>query len=276
MNLLQGVSKSINEILSDSRIVQKVGIIFGINFILHIISLILQVIAITSTLTSGSGIGEEFDPTYIFASFVLPIFVQLLTLPVWLYIKGYTYQIANNIRAENTLDILPEHDNPKRTLSFGGIYLTISYTLTIPLAIASILPVMFALNMSTEWLISSGIEVFLGLYAGLIFAAVGFGTALFIINSVIVPCLIYVYLKKKSLIAAYNAANVFRVISASWKQWLLVIGISLAMNVVISILNLVLCCMGPIIIPLTQTLAVIVTGTLIGLVYNNLDKEINI
>lgn len=263
---------SVNRIFSDDRLIPKAGLIFGINFVMYLISLGVDLvpsfgIVIPSTLSESA-----HDLTKTFLSSVLPLVINVLTFPVWIYLKGYQFRISDKIRSGVKGNVLPEHDDIKKTMAVGGIYLTINYTLSIPFIILSLGPVFLGFTMITRTS-GSNIPLLLAFVAGGLVSGIIFGIILLLVNLVIVPCLMYIYLRTGSIAGVFRVANVLSVIKSSWMYWLVLFLANIAFSIISLVIPILSCCLFPVVIPLLQTLVMLLTSAIVGSIYYNLDKS---
>lgn len=269
-DFLNKTISSINRIFSDDRLISKVGLIFGINFVLQLISLGINLIPSFSSIIPATYSESTRDLISTFLSSILPLVINILTFPVWIYIKGYQFRISDRIRRGGYGECLPEHDDIKKTMSIGGIYLTINYTLSIPFVILSLGPVFLGFSMISRTN-GNDLPLVLAFLAGSLVTGLIFGMILLFVNVVLVPCLMYVYLKTGSIGEVFRFANVWSVVKSSWPYWLILILINIVFKIVSVVIPILSCCLFPVVEPLMQTLVMLFTSAIVGSIYYNLE-----
>ena len=262
--------KAIKAVLNDSRILPKLGIIFGILIISTAISTILNLFI---NFTSYIPLPEDYAYLSSVFSLLISLVSPLLTLPLWLYMTGYSFEIADSIRKGNIEDPLPEHGNIKRTLSIGGVALTISYAIIFPLILLTFAPfVILMLGLASDQTLFSS-PVMIAILVGLLFVGIAGGLTIFLVSLFVTPTMMYIYIRTGSVSKAFSMKTVVRILAESWSQWLFYAALVFALNFVAGILTLLLCCV-PIFAPaVIQTLVFALSSAILGSIYYNLDRN---
>jgi hypothetical protein len=262
--------ESLIEVFNDRRLINKFGLLYGINLILGMVSLFFSIIGASVNLWPISlSIATRQNIRMIFQS-VIPILVNFLTLPLWLYKKGYTYEIANRIRADK-LTILPEHENFKSTTSLGGTFLTINYSLTMPLFLTSLVPFLFLMNYKDGLNSEQDMIFLIAFLIGSAVISMLITMAFAFISNIVVPFIMYVFLKKRDLASAFDVNNFLYIFKKGFVAFVLLFVLNILLSVGFGALRLILCFLGPIAGSLIQTSRIILTGIFLGSIYYALE-----
>ena len=262
--------KAIKAVLNDSRIVAKLGIIFGILIISSAITTILNLFI---NFTSYIPLSEEYTYLSSLFSLLISLVAPLLTFPLWLYMRGYALEIADSIRKGNLEDPLPEHSNIKRTLSIGGVSLTISYVVILPFILLISAPIfLLMLGLYSDPTFFSS-PVMIAILFGLLFIGIASGFTILLVSLFFTPTMTYIYIRTGSVSKAFSMRTVFRILAESWSQWLLYAALVFLLNIIAGILTLLLCCI-PVFAPAAiQTFVFALTSAILGSIYYNLDQN---
>jgi hypothetical protein len=261
--------RAIGEIFTDSRVFVKFGVIFGLNFIVGLISQVIRLV----------GLSVDFWPVYmavdtrqflssLFGS-ILPIAVAFLTLPVWLYKKGYLYDIANRIRISET-PLLPEHDDRGKQMKLGSAFLSINYTLTIAFALLSIAPFILILVFGQNINSAQGAAILFAAFIASLVVGFLFSLVIAFISVVLVPCLMYIFLKHRDLSMVFEFKRVWEVMRDAFWSLIILFFAAAGLRIAFSIMEILLCCINPIISPLMQTLSMFLYAAALGAIYKEL------
>ncbi|MBN2100503.1 DUF4013 domain-containing protein [Candidatus Dojkabacteria bacterium] len=264
--------ESVNKVFSDRRLIWKAGFLFGINLILNLISFAVRASSSVVTFipdSYGQGYKDFFS---IFLSWILPMLISFLTLPVWLYQKGYAYSISNNIRKGLDESVVPEHQNIREKIKLGGVYLTIEYTLVMPFAIASLVPVI-VFSVYPSILDSLNISTSLIIVAATIFVAIAFAIIFLLIDSIVVPIMMYLYLKTGSLVQAFSFKSFIKILGSEWSAWIYMVILSITIAVITMVVRVVLCFLSVAAGPFIQTISYLITSAVLGGIYYNIDAR---
>jgi hypothetical protein len=263
MNFHEVVTNS----FSDRRIFVKSAYLFGISFVSSLILLITQIVVNVFYSGTSSATGS-------IVVLAITLLISILTIPLWLYLQGYKYRIAIDYMQSN--NELPEHDNFGKTVSLGGATLTFSYTLTFPLIIVSLLPILIGGQSVQKYLIGMGAQSVLGFSAALLVLGLLFGIVLFVIGDFIVPVMMYTYIRTGKYSEAFSFRRFIRVVKSAASDWvlyfLLMVFLKLG-GIVITILAYATCILIPIITPLIEIFAIVFTGALLGSIYKRISSD---
>jgi hypothetical protein len=262
--------ESINEIFGDDRFIYKFGFIFGLNFALNLLNIFIRLVGWSVDFWPASISQQTTDFLNTLFSSILPIGISILTLPAWIYRKGYRYMISDRIRKQK-YPLLPEHGSMKRKMSIGSVFLTINYTLTLPIALVSMVPFVLLMTMQEQLSQPQNIGLFLAFVVGSIVITLLFSIVLLLIGTVLVPCLMYIYLRKKSVAEAFKTSNVIKIIKNSFLAWIILFVTSLGVGIIFALIRLFLCIIAPLVNPFIQTFGMLLHSTAVGAIYSQLE-----
>lgn len=255
----------------DSQFLQKAGVIFGVYFILNLISMALNITPY-ATMFLPRQLEDVYLATYL-TSMVGSFGVSLLTIPVSIYFLGYLYRTADRIR-RNITEPLPQHADWKKTLSYGGVYIAINFALMLPLIlILAVTAFLFFMVMFTISRVSEPLVLFLLLALMLVGLLVFL--LMMLIAGFVVPSMMYNYVRTKRIGEAFNFNSLLSVIKVSWLDWLVVVGLMFAYSMVSGFVQMVLCCLGPLLTPLMNTLNIVLAAGVFGAIYHHIDEKMN-
>ncbi|MDD3661580.1 MAG: DUF4013 domain-containing protein [Candidatus Dojkabacteria bacterium] len=267
----------IPRVFNDRRLLPKAGVIWAIFFFNTIFSLGINA-ALTSTdifrfssFAFPRGFSNDAFPLLAIA---MPTLSSLILLPVMLYVRGYFLETADSIRTsavkKDDLDVLPEHSNLGKTLTTGLVYIGAQFLLIGPLVlitmISAALPIVLLSSIDSTWITAL-------LIAAFVFLMIILSVVMFAVAILVIPALMYVYLKYRDLGKLMSPSTIMTVITHAWPQFLGVAVIMLVINVLFGILTVVLCCCGPIVSPTVETAGFLVHSAMLGGIYYNLDKK---
>jgi hypothetical protein len=269
--IFQKFLESVNKIFGDRRLVQKAGVILGLNFITGMLNLLVRIIGISVDFWPVSmDAASRQTINNLFTTFI-PLAVSILTLPLWIYKKGYMYKIADNIRKNNTRVnggiLLPEHEDRKDAMSLGSAFLSINYTLTIPFAVLSLIPFVLVMSMQGQMGLNSNPGVLMATLIGSFVVSILFSFVILFISSILVPILMNIYLKERKLREVFQFERVLHLIKKSWWLWLVLLLGSAAFRIVFWGVQVLLCCISPILSPFLQTLSMLLYSAGVGSLY---------
>lgn len=269
MDVFEGIKK----VFKDDQIKKKVGIIFAVYFVLSLISLGINVlIYATSFMSEYMETVSNFGSYMYMMSSLLPIGISFLTIPVSLYFIGYQFLGARRLQEGKVVDVLPEHNEIGKKLKVGGVHFLFGLITTFPAAL------LFAGGIVMTLIGSFGLEdggnaayvalIICGILLSLVFFAV-----LVLVNTFVVPSMMYLYLKYDKISVALVPANVWKVVKAGVVDFLMLLLVNMAMGVISGIAAFVLCCIGFIVTPLAQALTIAVIAGATGSVFASIDKK---
>lgn len=190
----------------------------------------------------------------------LPFAIQILILPVYLYLNGYKYSIVTN-------GIIPEHKNIWKTVKTGLIFLLISFSVNLVIGLLTVtvssmfiillIAVLKGQNLALE-------ITFVGGAISLVFIII---VVFSIINSVFTPTMMFIYLKNRNLKKVFDIDAIQKTLKLIWKDLLILVVINYALNSVLGVVGFILCFLGPLTIGLMQAAKLILNGLLLAQVY---------
>lgn len=264
--------KNIGKVFSDRDFLINAGVIFGINFVIYLITIFINILTSFTDYIPTEIYTENYFFISLVSSYGLPIIVSIITFPVWIYLQGYKFRVSNLVRM-NKENILPYHDNIGESMKVGGIYASIRYTLSIPLAGVGVIPII-ALVYYLPKLSSEGEFALLwAVFAGIIVVLLLLGLIFFVMDIFLIPCLMYLYLKTGHFSSIFSIREFWGIFSKSWLNWILIIILIICLYILIFFIRIITCCIGCIIYPITETLVLLITAALTGTVYQMLESE---
>lgn len=262
--------ESVNYIFGDERFVYKFGLIFGLNFALNLLNIFIRLLGWSIDFWPASISQQTTDFLNTLFSSILPIGISILTLPAWIYRKGYRFMISDRIR-KDIHPFLPEHGSMKRKMSIGSVFLTVNYTLTLPIALVSMVPFVLLMTMREQLSRPENLGLFLAFLVGSIVITLLFSIVLLLISTVLVPTLMYIYLRKKSVAEAFKASNVLKIIKKSLLSWIILFLASLSVGILFALIQLFLCIIAPLVNPFIQTFGMLLHSAAVGAIYSQLE-----
>jgi hypothetical protein len=262
---------AIKTAFSDSRLLPKAGIVFAVFLISETIAAIFGAVSKFSSLMPFS---NDYYSLATLISLCATLVTPFLTFPIWLYLKGYQFQVANTIRQHSTGDLLPEHSGIRKTLSLGGVYLTLSYAFIFPFILLTAIPG----TLGLIWLVSNASSLsaplILAAIVGLLLLFLLSSIVIFLISAFVAPAMMYLYVRTGSLVHAFSMRHVWSVISNGWLLWLEYICITLVLTLAGGFLKFALCCIPIFASAAVDTLLLISVGSVLGSIYHTLDNRI--
>ncbi|MBN1618910.1 DUF4013 domain-containing protein [Candidatus Dojkabacteria bacterium] len=273
--------ESINKVLSDKRIIPKVGVILGLSFIETLIYFILTIITESTALFKSTLAYNEILINAINIVFgnILPIVISLLTLPVWIYTQGFLYAIANNVRL-NENEVIPEHGDINKLMKLGGKYLSVRYSLTIPFVITAMIPALFFMTTSKEIMQMNNPNIVIFLILWIIICAILFSITLGFIDGFVVPAIMYAYLNNHNtrFDSILNSMKdmLLSSVRSSWPTWIFLFIINSLISLLTIFIRIISCilCIGVLVIPFIDTFTLLVNSAILGTIYYNMDRDL--
>ncbi len=268
-----------SQLFSDQRLLPKFGIVYGVNFILSLISVAVTVVTyILQVSFEGNG-AQSQNPLLMLLISGLPLVINLLTLPIWLYPKGYFYEIVNRVRLHRdnpdlAEDLLPEHEDPRKTISVGGTYLSASLAFGMPIGIMMIASIMLGSSFVSQAFMTGDLALGLAIGAAILVVNLLFGLAMFLNGKLLVPAFMYLFFKKGSFHAAVKPRAVWEILKAAWWRFLLIGIVMFLIRIAFWVVKIVLICFGIFVRPALDTISLILEAGMLGSVYADLDEVV--
>ena len=259
-------------VFNDKRFLPKVAAVFCIYLLISGISWLLGALGFFSSFFSSFiSPNSPFNlSTFIF--YGTSLLVTILMLPFTIYLKGYTYMIADRMR-RGLVDALPEHNDLKKGLRIGGANIAALFGITIPvILLVSLFAGILLMFVPLVFMDGYGALGF-GLMAGVFFVIILMVLLFLTINAFFVPSFMYIYLKERSIAEAFSPRRIWGVIQVGWEEFLMLWLFLLAVAFLTGVLGLALCCLGPFLKPLIQTVTLLLNGAFIGAIYYKLDQK---
>ncbi len=239
---------------------------FGIYVVISLFSGIMLIMAFFFLFVGGTFILEGLNIGILLS---LPFFILLISFFIInLYLQGYVLEILKNIK-EKKKNTKPEHKNiaskfklglVRFVLSLGPTVIVIFFVTT---SIVTITWGIYSMETTTSLAVTS---IILGSLIGLISIL-----TIIVVNIMIIPSMIYIYLETNSISKAYNPSKILSIIRNAWKEFLIIYAVSLLTSIIISAVGQIPC-IGAIIILLGTAYIVFIIALLTGKIFVELDK----
>lgn len=281
------ITQLLKSIFNDDRFIQKAGVIIGINFVLSFLtffinsifqfsSLILEFVPISFGKVSSDQITAILNSP---VTMIVTLVVSIATLPFWIYQKGYIFNISDRVRKNKTEPLLPEHGKFKKLSNIGGAFISIRYTLEIPFIIMSAILLLGGFPLITGQFSSGRPTIGMIGIVWIIVSVILISLIISILDSFVVPNLMYIYFKSGSLQSIFDIKTTWKVITesikTSWQEWFIYFVVSIGLNLVRTGINIFSCltCIGILIIPVVNTLSEFIKSAILGNIYYNMDRS---
>jgi MFS family permease len=203
-------------------------------------------------------------------AFALLVILLPIIIIFTIYLQGYILEIIKRTMNEENEEI-PEHDNIKATLKLGLIRLLIE----LPPTLLGVIFILLSIGLMIGGFLFLSQEVFImGIILtilGIVLTIVAVFFTLFI-TTIVLPAMIYTYLKTGSIQAAYRIQNIHEVVRLAWKEFLIIWGIALIGSTLVSTLGQ-LPCMGTLIMVVGYSYVAFVLALVMGRVYLKIKSE---
>lgn len=255
------INKALKTITSDKNLFSKAAFIWGLFLISPLISMILSVLNIFTGIIFPYVGEDQALLVSMMTSFVIPIVIQSLLLPVSMYISGYKFRIVETGE-------IPEHNDTMKTFkyAFANLLASLSINLIFGLLILVITGIIALLIIQIIGGFNEAtviVVILLGIF--LLFLLMIVFT---VINILIVPSMMFLYLRTKSIRQMFNISLLQTELQSNWKNFLLLIVVNIVLNFILGIVSFIFCFLGPLITATIQMVTLIVNGILLSQIYS--------
>ena len=195
--------------------------------------------------------------------FLIPLFI------INLYLQGYILEMINNVKQKKEEE-KPKHKDinlklklglDKFIISIGPIFLGL---ILLAISIAIILYGVFLLEETASTL--AILLIVLGSFKAFFSILV-----LVFISTMIIPSMLYLYLKTKSIAKSYCSKNIWLIIRNIWKEFLVIYLFTFLISMIVSTLGQ-MPCIGFFILLIGASYITFVSNFLVGKVFVEIDK----